>query len=101
MDLLEYQAKELFAEIGIPILPSQCINHPAELKGLRIPYPVVLKSQVRAGGRSKAGGVKFAENTIDAVAAAQAIANLPIMGDYPDVILAEAKYNADQEFYLA
>lgn len=101
MDLLEYQAKELFAEIGIPILPSQCINHPAELKGLKIPYPVVLKSQVRAGGRSKAGGVKFAENTIDAVAAAQAIANLPIMGDYPDVILAEAKYNADQEFYLA
>jgi len=101
MDLLEYQAKELFAEIGIPILPSQCINHPAELKGLKIPYPVVLKSQVRAGGRGRAGGVKFAENTIDAVAAAQAIANLPIMGDYPDVILAEAKYNADKEFYLA
>lgn len=101
MDLLEYQAKELFAQIGIPILPSQCINHPADLKGLKIPYPVVLKSQVRAGGRGKAGGVKFAENTIDAVAAAQAIVNLPIMGDYPDVILAEAKYNADREFYLA
>ncbi|MDJ1172073.1 acetate--CoA ligase family protein [Roseofilum sp. BLCC_M154] len=101
MDLLEYQAKELFAQIGIPILPSQCINHPADLKGLKIPYPVVLKSQVRAGGRGKAGGVKFAENTIDAVAAAQAIVNLPIMGDYPDVILAEAKYNADRELYLA
>ncbi|MDJ1177213.1 ATP-grasp domain-containing protein [Roseofilum capinflatum] len=101
MDLLEYQAKELFAEIGIPILPSQCINHPADLKGLKIPYPVVLKSQVRAGGRGRAGGVKFAENTIDAVAAAQAIVNLPIMGDYPDVILAEAKYNADRELYLA
>ncbi len=101
MDLLEYQAKELFAEIGIPILPSQCISHPADLKGLRIPYPVVLKSQVRAGGRGKAGGVKFVENTIDAVAAAQAIVNLPIMGDYPEVILAEAKYNADREFYLA
>lgn len=101
MDLLEYQAKELFQAMGIPVLPSQQISQPQDLKGLRIPYPVVLKSQVRRGGRGKAGGVRFAENTIDAIAAAQAIFNLPIMGDYPDIILAEAKYDADREFYLA
>uniref|UniRef100_UPI00312B5EE9 ATP-grasp domain-containing protein n=1 Tax=Microcoleus sp. CAWBG640 TaxID=2841653 RepID=UPI00312B5EE9 len=59
------------------------------------------KSQVRAGGRGKAGGVKFVENTIDAVAAAQTIFNLPIESEYPEVLLAEAKYNADQELYLA
>ena len=91
MDLLEYQAKALFREMGIPILPSQRIDHCRDLKGLKIPYPVVLKSQVYTGGRGKAGGVKFVENTIDAVAVAQAIFNLPIMGQYPEVLLAEAK----------
>ncbi|MBW4516684.1 MAG: succinate--CoA ligase subunit beta [Timaviella obliquedivisa GSE-PSE-MK23-08B] len=101
MDLLEYQAKDLFHQMGIPVLPSQRIAHPRDLKGLKISYPVVLKSQVRTGGRSKAGGIKFVENTIDAVAAAQAIFHLPIMGCYPEVLLAEAKYNPDREFYLA
>ncbi|MCY7384066.1 MAG: succinate--CoA ligase subunit beta [Microcoleus sp. CAN_BIN18] len=101
MDLLEYQAKSLFRQMAIPILPSQRIDHPADLKGLKIPYPVVLKSQVRAGGRGRAGGIKFVENTIDAVAAAQTIFNLPIEDEYPEVLLAEAKYNADQELYLA
>jgi succinyl-CoA synthetase beta subunit len=82
-------------------LPSQRIDNLADLKGLKIPYPVVLKSQVRAGGRGRAGGIKFVENTIDAVAAAQTIFNLPIEDEYPQVLLAEAKYNADQELYLA
>lgn len=101
MDLLEYQAKELFSEVGIPILPSQTLSDPTELKRLQIPYPVVLKSQVRAGGRGKAGGVRFVETTIDAIAAARAIFNLSIMGEYPEVVLAEARYNTDKEFFLA
>jgi succinyl-CoA synthetase beta subunit len=101
MDLLEYQAKELFREIGIPVLRSQSIDQPRDLKDLKIPYPVVLKSQVPKGGRGRAGGIKFVENTIDAIAAAQTIFNLPIMGEYPKVLLAEARYNAAQEFYLA
>lgn len=101
MDLLEYQAKALFRQMAIPVLPSQRIDNPADLKGLKIPYPVVLKSQVRAGGRGMAGGIKFVENTIDAVAAAQTIFNLPIESEYPQVLLAEAKYNADRELYLA
>ena len=101
MDLLEYQAKELFSQVGIPVLPSQRIDRPADLKSLRIPYPVVLKSQVSVGSRGKAGGVIFVENTIDAIAAARTIFNLPILGEYPDVLLAEAKYATSQEFYLA
>ncbi len=101
MDLLEYQAKELFREVGIPVLPSQRIDHPRDLKRLEIPYPVVLKSQVPTGGRGRAGGIRFVENTIDAIAAARAIFNLPILGQYPQVLLAEARYDADQEFYLA
>ena len=101
MDLLEYQAKKLFAQVGIPTLPSQPISDPGELKQLKIPYPVVLKSQVPAGGRGKAGGVRFVNNTIDAAAAARMIFNLPIGGEYPAVLLAEAHYQATQEIFLA
>jgi len=101
MDLLEYQAKELFGEVGIPVLPSQRIDDPRSLKRLQIPYPVVLKSQVHAGGRGRVGGVRFVENTIDAIAAARSIFNLPILGEYLQVLLAEARYDAEQEFLLA
>ncbi|MGK7942114.1 MAG: ATP-grasp domain-containing protein [Crocosphaera sp.] len=101
MDLLEYQAKELFHQVGIPVLPSQPIAQLSELKHLQIPYPVVLKSQVHSGGRGRAGGIRFVQNTIDAVAAAQAIFSLPILGEYPEVILAEARYNTQKEFFLS
>jgi succinyl-CoA synthetase beta subunit len=101
MELLEYQAKELFRMVGIPILPSQTIKDSRKIKQLQIPYPVVLKSQVRSGGRGKAGGVRFVANTIDAIAAARAIFNLSILDEYPEVILAEAHYNAQRELFLA
>ncbi|PPJ63149.1 succinate--CoA ligase subunit beta [Cuspidothrix issatschenkoi] len=101
MDLLEYQVKEWFGKIGIPVLPSQRIDHPTDLKRLKIHYPIVLKSQVQAGEREKVGGVRIVETTIDAIAAAQNIFNLPIWGQLPEVILAEAKYDAQEEFYLA
>ncbi|MBE9200434.1 MULTISPECIES: succinate--CoA ligase subunit beta [unclassified Nodularia (in: cyanobacteria)] len=101
MDLLEYQVKEWFGKIGIPVLPSQRIDHPTDLKRLKIRYPIVLKSQVYAGERAKAGGVRFVETTIDAIAAAQNIFNLPIWGELPEVLLAESKYVGQKEFYLA
>lgn len=101
MDLLEYQVKEWFRKIGIPVLPSQRINHPTDLKRLKIHYPIVLKSQVHGDRRAKAGGVRFVETTIDAIAAAQNIFNLPILGELPDVLLAEAKFEVEKEFYLA
>jgi succinyl-CoA synthetase beta subunit len=101
MDLLEYQVKEWFRKIGIPVLPSQKIDHPTDLKRLRISYPIVLKSQVHARDRAKAGGVRFVGTTIDAIAAAQTIFNLPILGELPEVLLAETKYDNATEFYLA
>jgi succinyl-CoA synthetase beta subunit len=101
MDLLEYQVKEWFGNIGIPVLPSQRIDHPTDLKRLKIPFPIVLKSQIYGGGRLKSGGVRFAETTIDAIASAQNIFNLSIVGELPEVVLAETKYNAEMEIYLA
>ena len=101
MDLLEYQVKEWFKKIGIPVLPSQRIDHPTDLKRLKINYPIVLKSQVHGDRQSKASGVRFVETTIDAIAAAQNIFNLPILGELPDVLLAEAKFEVEKEFYLA
>lgn len=101
MELLEYQAKQLFEAVGIPTLPSQIISDARELKQLQIPYPVVLKSQVRAGGRGKAGGIKRVQNTIDAIAAARNIFNLAIAGQYPDVLLVEAHYERKHEIFLA
>jgi succinyl-CoA synthetase beta subunit len=100
MNLLEYQTKQLFREVGIPILPSQCIEHPKDLKGLKIPYPVVLKVQAH-GIREKINSARLVENTIDAIAVAQSLFNLPALGNYPKTLLAEAKYNPDSEVYLA
>ncbi|MEA5616286.1 ATP-grasp domain-containing protein [Cronbergia sp. UHCC 0137] len=101
MDLLEYQVKEWFRMMGIPVLPSQRIDHPTDLKRLKICYPIVLKSQVHADERAKAGGVRIVETTIDAIAAAQNIFSLPIWGELPEVLLAECKYDAQEEFYFA
>lgn len=100
MDLLEYQAKKLFQQIGIPVLPSETITDSSALKLLTLNYPIVLKSQVRVGGRGKAGGIRFVTNTIDAIAAARAIFNLSILGEYPEAILAEPQYDAETELFL-
>ncbi len=101
MDLLEYQAKELFRYVGIPVLPSQRIDRIQDLKHLSIPYPIVLKSQVHVGGRGRLGGIRFVSTTIDAIAAAQVLFNLSIMGEKPSALLAEQKFQVDREFYLA
>jgi succinyl-CoA synthetase beta subunit len=101
MDLLEYQAKELFRSIGIPVLASQRIDRIQDLKHLSIPYPIVLKSQVHVGGRGRLGGIRFVGTTIDAIAAAQVLFNLSIMGEKPTTLLAEKKFQVNREFYLA
>ena len=68
MDLHEYQAKGLFAECGIPIMPwrvADCAEAAAEA-AVELGCPVIVKAQVHAGGRGKAGGVKFAETAEEA-----------------------------------
>ena len=64
MDLLEYQGKQFFASFGIPVSPGEAVTtvDDAVAAADRIGYPVVVKAQVHAGGRGKAGGVVLAES---------------------------------------
>lgn len=72
MNLHEYQAKELFKEYGIPVLPWRIVESADEARvaAEELGCPVIVKAQVHAGGRGKAGGVKFAATVDDAVEAA-------------------------------
>ena len=68
MDIHEYQAKELFARYGIPVLPGivATTDSEAEAAADELGLPVVVKAQVHAGGRGKAGGVKIAHTAAEA-----------------------------------
>ena len=64
MDLFEYQGKQYFAQFGIPVSPggeADTVDE-AVAQAEKIGYPVVVKAQVRVGGRGKAGGIKLANN---------------------------------------
>ncbi|MCA9750667.1 MAG: ADP-forming succinate--CoA ligase subunit beta [Gemmatimonadetes bacterium] len=80
MNLHEYQGRDLFASYGIPVLPGEVATTPAEAKDAakRLGGHVVVKAQVHAGGRGKAGGVKLADNPDQAAEVAQAILKLKI-----------------------
>ncbi|WP_019852934.1 ADP-forming succinate--CoA ligase subunit beta [Actinopolyspora mortivallis] len=103
MDLYEYQAKEIFASHGIPTLPGSVATDPngAQAVAEEIGGPVVVKAQVKAGGRGKAGGVKLAETPDEARSKAEAILGLDIKGHTTrQVLVTEASDIAD-EYYLS
>ena len=68
MDIHEYQAKALFAQYGLPVLPGEVATTPDEAAAAarELGPPVVVKAQVHAGGRGKAGGVKIAHSPDEA-----------------------------------
>ncbi len=67
MKLLEYKAQELFAKFGIPVKKGVVIDDARDVKGqiksAGLSYPVVIKAQVQVGGRGKAGGIQFAQDS--------------------------------------
>ena len=77
---MEYQAKELFAAHGVPVLPGEVADTPedAHRAAERIGGPVVVKAQVKTGGGGKAGGVKLAGSPDEAAEKATAILGLCI-----------------------
>ena len=82
MNLHEYQAREILRRHGIPVPPGEVATTPAEARAIadRVGGKVVVKAQVHAGGRGKAGGVKLAQTAAEAEAHAKAILGMTIKG---------------------
>jgi len=104
VDLYEHQGKELFARFGIPTGEGRVAHTPEEaragaeaLGGGR----VVVKAQVLAGGRGKAGGVKVADGPADAEEKAQAILGLDIKGHITRRVWVEKAISIDREYYFS
>ena len=103
MDLFEYQARDLFEAHQIPVLAGAVAETPeaAEEAAAKMGGKVVVKAQVKIGGRGKAGGVKLAENAADAKEKAKAILGMDIKGHtVHQVMIAQAAPIA-AEYYMA
>lgn len=103
MDLFEYQARDLFESHQIPVLAGAVATTPEEAESiaLKIGGKVVVKAQVKIGGRGKAGGVKLAENASDAKEKAKAILGMDIKGHIVKKIMIAQAAPIESEYYLA
>ncbi|MBT3175311.1 MAG: succinyl-CoA synthetase subunit beta [Desulfobacula sp.] len=98
---LEYQGKEFFKQSKIPIPEGIVVSTPedAEAAAQQLARPVVIKAQVHAGGRGKAGGVKFADTPEQAHTLAGEILGMDIKGLEVKQLLVEEQLDIVQEFY--
>ena len=103
MDLFEYQARDLFEAHQIPVLAGAVATTPdqAHAAAVKIGGKVVVKAQVKVGGRGKAGGVKLAENADDAKEKAAAILGMDIKGHTVHKVMIAQAAPIDSEYYLA
>jgi succinyl-CoA synthetase beta subunit len=103
VDLFEYQARDLFESHQIPVLAGAVATTPeqAHAAATKIGGKVVVKAQVKVGGRGKAGGVKLAENADDAKTKAAAILGMDIKGHTVNKVMIAQAAPIDSEYYLA
>ena len=103
LDLFEYQARDLFESHQIPVLTGAVASTPeeAELIAAKIGGKVVVKAQVKIGGRGKAGGVKLADNASDAKEKAKAILGMDIKGHIVKKVMIAKAAPIESEYYLA
>ena len=103
MNLHEYQGKELFARHGLPVLPGRVASTPEEAREVAasIGGTVVIKAQVQAGGRGKAGGVKLAHTPDEAYEKARDILALTIKGLPVRKVLVAQAADIAKEYYCA
>ncbi|MCZ2838512.1 ADP-forming succinate--CoA ligase subunit beta [Modestobacter sp. VKM Ac-2985] len=103
MDLFEYQARDLLASHGVPVLPGGVAETPEEAEAIarEISAPVVVKAQVKVGGRGKAGGVKLADDPESAKARAQDILGLDIKGHITHKVMVAQASDIAEEYYFS
>jgi succinyl-CoA synthetase beta subunit len=103
MDLYEYQAKELFAKHDVPTTPGGVTSSPDEARRIaeEIGKPVMVKAQVKTGGRGKAGGVKYAATPDDAFTHASNILGLDIKGHIVRKLLVSEASDIAEEYYVS
>ena len=103
MDLFEYQARDLFESQSVPVLGGAVAYTPeeAEAAAESMGGRVVVKAQVKVGGRGKAGGVKLAESASDARAKAAAILGMDIKGHTVNKVMIAQAAPIEAEYYLA
>ncbi|MFH8568872.1 ADP-forming succinate--CoA ligase subunit beta [Streptomyces sp. Pv4-95] len=104
MDLFEYQARDLFAKHGVPVLAGEVIETPEAAREAteRLGGKSVVKAQVKVGGRGKAGGVKLAATPDEAVARATDILGMDIKGHtVHKVMIAETAPEIAEEYYVS
>jgi succinyl-CoA synthetase beta subunit len=107
VDLFEYQAKELFTEYGVPAPKDKVALTAEEARDITKSFAeqgssqVVVKAQVKTGGRGKAGGVKLAEGPADAYQKAQRILGMDIKGHTVHKVLIAEATDVKAEYYLS
>ena len=103
MDLYEYQAKELFAAHGVPVLPGRTVEdaEAAAAAAAELGTAVVVKAQVKTGGRGKAGGVKLANTPEEAREKAAAILGMDIKGHTVHRVLVTEASDIAEEYYFS
>ncbi len=103
VDLFEYQARDLFESYGVPVLPGIVADTAEEVRTAaeKLGGTVVVKAQVKTGGRGKAGGVKVAQSADAAFEAAEGILGLDIKGHTVHRVMVAAGARIAQEFYFS
>jgi succinyl-CoA synthetase beta subunit len=103
VDLFEYQARDLFAKHGVPVLAGETIDTPEAARAVaeRLGGRAVVKAQVKTGGRGKAGGVKLASDPDDAVAKAGQILGMDIKGHTVRKVMLAQTADIAEEYYVS
>lgn len=104
MDLYEYQARDLFERHGVPVLPGKVATTPEEARiaATECGTPVVVvKAQVKTGGRGKTGGVKLARGADEAQARAEEILGMDIKGHTVQKVMVAAGAQIAEEYYFS
>jgi len=102
MKVHEYQGREIFKQFGIPVSEGYVAETADEAGALamKINAPVVIKAQVHAGGRGKAGGVKVVQNPADARSVAEKILGMKIKGLPVNKVAVVRAVDIEHEYYL-